>query len=58
MMYAQPELRARIRLCENPKCAGLFLDGSRAGIRRWCSMRTCGAAAKKRAYRARTKMAV
>lgn len=49
------DTRRRIRVCDNPKCGGLFLDASRAGSRRWCSMRTCGASAKKRAYRSRIK---
>ncbi|TIU06903.1 MAG: CGNR zinc finger domain-containing protein, partial [Mesorhizobium sp.] len=25
-----------------PRCGWLFLDTSRGGKRRWCSMRTCG----------------
>ncbi|MGP4017932.1 CGNR zinc finger domain-containing protein [Saccharopolyspora sp. 5N708] len=33
--------------CEGPGCAGLFLDTSRAGNRRWCSMNTCGNKVKK-----------
>lgn len=32
--------RERIRSC--PRCDWLFLDTSRGGKRRWCSMRTCG----------------
>jgi len=30
----------RVRSC--PRCGWLFLDESRGGRRRWCSMRTCG----------------
>jgi len=30
----------RLRSC--PRCGWLFLDTSRGGKRRWCSMRTCG----------------
>ena len=48
-------LRVRIRMCENPTCGVPFVDTSRAGERRWCSMSTCGALAKKRAYRTRLR---
>ena len=46
-------LAHRIRECGDRDCALLFLDASRAGKRRWCSMTTCGARAKMAAYRAR-----
>ncbi len=39
--------RDRVKTCEGPGCAGLFLDTSRAANRRWCSMNTCGNKAKK-----------
>ncbi|MGW1514113.1 CGNR zinc finger domain-containing protein [Streptomyces sp. NPDC002394] len=39
--------RDRIKACEGPGCAGLFLDTSRGGNRRWCSMNTCGNRVKK-----------
>lgn len=32
--------RERLRSC--PRCGWLFVDTSRGGRRRWCSMRTCG----------------
>nr|WP_246591510.1 CGNR zinc finger domain-containing protein [Aminobacter anthyllidis] len=32
--------RERLRSC--PRCGWLFLDTSRGGKRRWCSMQTCG----------------
>jgi predicted RNA-binding Zn ribbon-like protein len=38
---------ARVRDCANPSCNAMFLDGSRPGSRRWCSMSTCGNQAKK-----------
>jgi predicted RNA-binding Zn ribbon-like protein len=44
-------LRNRIRICANPKCLGLFVDESRPGLRRWCSMTTCGDMAKKARFR-------
>ncbi|MGW4249632.1 CGNR zinc finger domain-containing protein, partial [Nocardia sp. NPDC004722] len=39
--------RSRIKACEGPGCAGLFLDTSRGANRRWCSMNTCGNKVKK-----------
>ncbi|MFI6182880.1 CGNR zinc finger domain-containing protein [Nonomuraea sp. NPDC051191] len=39
--------RSRIKSCEGPGCAGLFLDTSRGANRRWCSMNTCGNKVKK-----------
>ena len=44
----------RIRACPPPDgCGWLFLDTSRNGRRVWCSMRTCGNAAKVRRFRER-----
>jgi predicted RNA-binding Zn ribbon-like protein len=43
----------RMRKCASPVCGALFLDGSRPGTRRWCSMDRCGNLAKKTALRAR-----
>lgn len=43
----------RVRECQAPDCYLLFLDTSRAGNRRWCSMRTCGNRSKVKAYRGR-----
>jgi predicted RNA-binding Zn ribbon-like protein len=39
--------RHRVKTCEGPGCAGLFLDTSRGANRRWCSMNTCGNTVKK-----------
>jgi predicted RNA-binding Zn ribbon-like protein len=44
---------ARIRECAGPRCGALFIDSSRPGTRRWCSMNTCGNRAKKDTLRAR-----
>jgi predicted RNA-binding Zn ribbon-like protein len=41
---------ARVRRCANPECGWLFLDDSRAGKRRWCSMSACGNRAKARRH--------
>jgi predicted RNA-binding Zn ribbon-like protein len=46
-------LAARIRECAAPDCALLFVDGSRPGQRRWCSMEACGNRIKTAAYRRR-----
>ena len=51
------DLRGRVRICSNPDCGIPFVDTSRAGSRRWCSMKTCGALIKKRQYRARKRSA-
>ncbi len=45
--------RDRIRQCEGEGCSILFLDLSRSGRRRWCSMSGCGNRAKARAFRKR-----
>ncbi|MCS7482927.1 CGNR zinc finger domain-containing protein [Umezawaea endophytica] len=47
----------RVRECSASDCHLLFLDTSRSGNRRWCSMERCGNRAKIRAYRARTETA-
>jgi predicted RNA-binding Zn ribbon-like protein len=39
-------LAQRIRECEGEGCALLFVDTSRSGERRWCSMAGCGNKAK------------
>ncbi|KUN53006.1 hypothetical protein AQJ46_50605 [Streptomyces canus] len=43
----------RVRACSGPTCAAWFLDMSRPGTRRWCSMDTCGNQAKKTTWRTR-----
>ncbi len=40
----------RVKRCANPECGWLFLDDSRAGKRRWCSMSACGNRAKARRH--------
>ncbi len=42
--------RSQIRQCEDENCGWLFLDRSKAGRRRWCSMGDCGNRAKARRY--------
>jgi predicted RNA-binding Zn ribbon-like protein len=48
-LLAGPRLD-RVRKCASPDCAYLFLDDSRAGKRRWCSMSACGNRAKARRH--------
>lgn len=43
----------RIRQCSADDCELVYLDTSRSGNRRWCSMQRCGNRAKVRAHRAR-----
>jgi predicted RNA-binding Zn ribbon-like protein len=47
--------RSRIRICASATCSGRFFDRSPAGLRRWCSMRTCGNEAKARRHRERQR---
>jgi predicted RNA-binding Zn ribbon-like protein len=43
----------RIRQCAGVGCALLFVDTSRSGARKWCSMAGCGNKAKVASFRAR-----
>src|SRR5919198_3020681 len=45
----------RVRECAHARCRWLFLDESRAGSRRWCSMEACGNRAKARRHYLRKK---
>ncbi len=47
------ETEGRIRECSADDCTIVYLDTSRSGNRRWCSMQRCGNRAKVRAHRAR-----
>jgi predicted RNA-binding Zn ribbon-like protein len=38
-------------VCAAEDCAFLFVDASRPGTRRWCSMQRCGNLAKIRTHR-------
>jgi predicted RNA-binding Zn ribbon-like protein len=62
-----PIVRSAIELATSPDvqrvkecpglgdCGWLFLDTSKSGRRRWCSMESCGSRAKMRTYYARTR---
>jgi predicted RNA-binding Zn ribbon-like protein len=47
----------RVKECDAPDCALLFLDTSRPGRRRWCSDTACGTRARTAAYRLRRQEA-
>jgi predicted RNA-binding Zn ribbon-like protein len=49
---SQPD---RIRRCAHPDCVLWFLDTSRSGARRWCSMATCGNRTKARRHYERAR---
>jgi len=42
---------SRLRTCGNPQCRWVFLDTSKNGARRWCSMAVCGNREKVRRFR-------
>jgi len=46
---------SRVRQCANPACGWLFLDDSKSGNRRWCSMSACGNRAKAHRHYLRQK---
>lgn len=45
----------RIKKCEHDECILLFVDTSKSGKRRWCSMQTCGNRYKAAKYYAKNK---
>jgi predicted RNA-binding Zn ribbon-like protein len=49
--------RAQIGECAGEGCGWLFLDTSRTGRRRWCTMRGCGNRAKVRRFYQRSRAA-
>jgi len=46
---------SRLRECAGEGCSWLFLDSSRNGRRKWCSMSSCGNRAKAKRHYARRK---
>jgi predicted RNA-binding Zn ribbon-like protein len=45
----------RVKTCNADACGWIFLDTSKNGSRRWCSMETCGSRMKMRRHYARKK---
>ncbi len=54
-LLVDPDRLARVRNCHGAGCGWLFYDESRAGNRRWCSMKTCGNREKARVHYRRSK---
>jgi predicted RNA-binding Zn ribbon-like protein len=46
---------AQVRRCANERCLWLFVDESKSGNRRWCSMASCGNRAKAHRHYLRSK---
>lgn len=46
----------RLHVCAGHGCGWMFVDSSKNGKRRWCSMATCGTAAKVKKFRQRKKV--
>jgi predicted RNA-binding Zn ribbon-like protein len=56
-LLAEGDLQ-RVKVCgalEDAECSWLFLDRTKSGTRRWCSMQSCGNRAKARRHHERTK---
>ena len=53
-LLTSPSL-ARVRMCDGDGCGWLFVDNSKAGRRRWCSMAICGNRAKSQRHSDRTR---
>ena len=56
-LLADPREAGRVKLCPGRDCGWLFLDETRGGRRRWCSMATCGNREKARRSYGRTARA-
>ena len=46
---------SHVKACEGHPCSLMFIDRTRGGARRWCSMAVCGNRAKQAAHRNRLK---
>jgi len=53
-LIVSPEV-GRLRHCLNDQCGWLFMDDSKNGSRRWCSMQSCGNRAKAHRHYLRSK---
>jgi predicted RNA-binding Zn ribbon-like protein len=58
-LLTSPQL-PRVKACPLPEggCGWLFLDETKNGTRRWCSMAHCGARAKNRRFAAKARRAL
>lgn len=57
LLRVTTEAPGRMRKCANPPCPLHFVDTSRKGERRWCSMALCGNRAKAQRHRTRHHIA-
>ncbi|MEM9223702.1 MAG: CGNR zinc finger domain-containing protein [Pseudomonadota bacterium] len=55
-LFGEPRDMARLRMCPGHDCGWLFVDESRNGRRRWCTMATCGNREKARRHYAGRKI--
>jgi predicted RNA-binding Zn ribbon-like protein len=46
----------RVKVCPGDRCGWLFVDSSKNRSRTWCSMKTCGNAAKVKRFRKRAEV--
>ena len=53
-LLTSPDI-GRVKMCPADRCEWLFVDHSRNGTRRWCSMEDCGNRAKARLHYDRAK---
>ncbi len=51
----EPQTLRRVRECASDSCSWLFVDMSKNGSRRWCSMESCGNRAKAHRHRVRQR---
>ncbi len=54
-LLVDAETLALVKECHGEGCGWLFVDESRGGNRRWCSMQSCGNRAKARAHYRRAR---
>lgn len=55
LQLLQSPARSRVKQCPGAQCGWFFLDATRRGNRRWCSMAECGQEAKSARRRARSR---
>lgn len=53
----QSDARSRVKQCPGEQCGWFFLDSTKRGNRRWCSMTECGQDAKSARRRVRSRSA-
>ena len=53
--FVSEEDFSKVKACEGRSCTLMFVDQTRGGRRRWCSMAICGNRAKQAAHRHRLK---